>query len=1078
MHAAQLEQFIREEHAKGNAIPEEFFDSSSITPATQFMYAAGVETEKYIQLKLQQEAWRTVKFVFSGSNTPGEGEHKIMTYLRSVQHLSADRFCIYSPDADMILLGLVTHFPHVIILRETGHHNDDVAPRGFECEQPSFDLIFLSVLREYFQLEFPSLDVERVVDDFVLLVTFVGNDFVPTIPTFDINEGALNYLMDQYRTSAQHLNTAGKVNWPVLSQFLQSFVEHEKSVLERPIKQQGKGKTGALTRLLDLAEQQPGQDLPLEQIKSRYYRDCFKLPIDQQAERIQTCVREYLEGIQWVMDYYYQGCGDWGWFFPHHYAPMLSDFKDLSGIMRLDAEGNVQFAGTPPYEHMEQLLMVIPPSAAALLPAEYREVVNIAGTELLFPRTVETEHDVLAVRATWSSIKVLLPFADRTAVRRVLAGITPGAETQKLLTTLPEKEYRWGSAAIEAKELPETSGPRFAVAALPSPGERAGDWPSLKWVEGACRLTAEAGSDYMTNFQLPSMRYSVAQAAETASFDEFVGKVVFTGFPFQLPSLVEFVSYRNRVTPREQASKLSSDYPSFASRLRKDLSVSLRQVQGLEVAGGINAVLHVKHIAGYKKSLLGRKEYEWSGKLKEVPAELGVRVPEGWKDPTLAYAEDLASEFPLGSTVVVLDESHFGCMAKVTALKPDDFYPKGKLEVRVCASPLSSLPPLFQDITSKHSPNYSRLEGIAKRLNQPPALISRFTQSLIVSDLSGNDRVKRFELGLNLRKDKERLCVPGAARWAYLWDQQTTEWEYSDTVVDALEEYARRFPLLWDGVNRLSPGLKMLYAREVFAYMGSGYWEELRKAALWVMQLPTYKRKWASIKSQEAPKALVDQYLEAVDSALSIAAPSGQVLVLNPGLVHSPSHPAIPRFLLNPMRFSLGDRVRVLHDDSWSVPIGAEGTLIGTYNDTHASVLLDLPIRNSASKHPAIVVPNKYLVNLSRPIAGINRGPMDYACVDFQVGDKFIPVFARPATAPEAQEVPSRVVISLGAPSNDYQVIKGEDGLPVSVRVDYPHDLDKYQFEFEMPLRTGERTTEVQLPEGFQCKLLFDFVNK
>lgn len=1078
MHAAQLEQFIREEQAKGNAIPAEFFDSSSITPATQFMYAAGVETEKYIQLKLRQETWQSVKFVFSGSNTPGEGEHKIMTYLRSVQHLSSDRFCIYSPDADMILLGLVTHFPHVIILRETGHHNDDVAPRGYECERPSFDLIFLSVLREYFQLEFPSLDVERVVDDFVLLVTFVGNDFVPTIPTFDINEGALNYLMDQYRTSAQHLNTAGKVNWPALSQFMQSFVEHEKNVLERRIKQQGKGKKGALTKLLDLAEQQSGQDLPLEQIKSRYYRDCFKLPIDQRAEYIQTCVREYLEGIQWVMDYYYQGCGDWGWFFPHHYAPMLSDFKDLSRIMRLDAEGNVAFESTPPYEHMEQLLMVIPPSAAALLPAEYREVVNAAGTELLFPRTVDTEHDVLAARATWSSMKVLLPFADRAAVRRALAGINPSPETQKLLTTLPEREYRWKGTAVDVRELPEASGPRFALTALSGSGDRAGDWPSLKWVEGTCRLTAEAGSDYMANYQLPSMRYSVPQAAETANFDEFVGKIVFTGFPFKFPSLVEFVSYRNRVYPREQAAKLSSDYPSFASRLRKDLSISLRQGQGLEIAGGINAILHVKPAAGYKKSLLGRKEYEWSCRVMEVPAELGIRMPEDWQDPMLAYASDLAREFPLGSSVIVLDEAHFGCLAEVVAIQPDDFYPKGKLEVRVTASPIASLPPLFQDLTAKYSPVYYRLEAIAKRLNQPPALISRFTQSLIISDLSGSDRVKRFELGLNLRKDKERLCVPGAARWAYLWDQKTTEWEYSDTVVAALEEYARLFPLLWEGVNRLSPGLKMLYAREVFAYVGSGYWEELRKAALWVMQLPTYKRKWASIKSQEAPKALVDQYTEAVDSALSTPSPNGQVLVLNPGLVHRPAHPAVPRFLLSPARFSLGDRVTVLHDDSLSVPIGAEGTLIGTYNDTHLSVLLDLPIRNSALKHPAVVVPSKYVVNLSRPIPGVNRGPMDYSCIDFQTGSKFIPAFARPATPSETLEAPSRAVINLGAPSGDFQVIKGEDGLPVSLKVDYPHDLDKYQFEFEMPLRTGERTTEVQLPEGFQCKLLFDFVNK
>lgn len=205
----EMEEKLRDDwraNGRGADLPQELpqqWDSNVITPGTPFMAKLSNALHYYIHSRLHRDpGWRGIKVIFSDAKVPGEGEHKIMNFIR-VQRSQPGynpntRHCLYGMDADLIMLGLASHDPHFTIVREmvVGFEDkhcaicDQKGHIASECKGEAkvmegehdelkkskdrpFQFLHINVLREYLERELaiPNLpfpwDLERVIDDWV-----------------------------------------------------------------------------------------------------------------------------------------------------------------------------------------------------------------------------------------------------------------------------------------------------------------------------------------------------------------------------------------------------------------------------------------------------------------------------------------------------------------------------------------------------------------------------------------------------------------------------------------------------------------------------------------------------------------------------------------------------------------------------------------------------------------------------------------------------------------------------------------------------------------------------------------------
>ncbi|CEF68632.1 5'-3' exoribonuclease 2 homolog [Strongyloides ratti] len=525
-----------------------WFDGNCITPGTPFMERLAKALRYYIAYKIKTDpSWAKIHIILSDASVPGEGEHKIMDFIRkqraSPGHDPNIAHCLCGADADLIMLGLATHEANFTIIREEfiprqmspcelcnlmGHTLQECDGGIIESSiiktepvkrKTNFIFIRLPILREYLEKELImyeinfKFDLERAIDDWVFLCFLVGNDFLPHLPSLEIRENAICRLIKLYKQMASecggYLTDNGEVNMQRMSMILaelgdaedeifkrrqdteQRFKERNKAMKRKhssinkassfiapsvdgglitpvPIKNAHLNNFGSQTkvkaymarveqedcivaerRLLSILKPQKSDDVPplipqgmvsnntvvVEESdsepednvkfyepgwKDRYYEEKFGVSFSDVSLEFRRSVAEaYMEGLCWVLKYYYTGCPSWDWFYPYHYAPFASDFDKIE-YYKPNFPKN-----TKPFNPLEQLMGVFPAASSQHVPECWRKLMTDIDSEIYDFYPTDFAIDLNGKKHAWMGV-ALLPFVDQERLLACLEKYSDG----------------------------------------------------------------------------------------------------------------------------------------------------------------------------------------------------------------------------------------------------------------------------------------------------------------------------------------------------------------------------------------------------------------------------------------------------------------------------------------------------------------------------------------------------------------------------------------------------------------------------------------------------------------------------
>ena len=227
------------------------FDKHQISPGTPFMMELA-DTLRFLYPNI----------VISDTLEPGEGEHKMFRWFRTLPEHERKTICIYGLDADLVLISIAqSHLGDIELLREK--------------EDDSFATISISAIKQVLPLD-PEAYVRMCILKF-------GNDFMPALGMFSLREEG--YTRALYYADK---TTAGKDEKKVL---IKRSKDNDRHIIARD-----------------------GHAL-----ESRFAVHCMDGVLDWEP-----VVYAFWKTYEWTYHYFTTSeILDWRWYYPYPEAPLM-----------------------------------------------------------------------------------------------------------------------------------------------------------------------------------------------------------------------------------------------------------------------------------------------------------------------------------------------------------------------------------------------------------------------------------------------------------------------------------------------------------------------------------------------------------------------------------------------------------------------------------------------------------------------------------------------------------------------------------------------------------------------------------